>query len=347
MTHPLVLFDLFVSAIVLISAAIMTGMIRAYAIQRSLLDIPNHRSSHIVPTPKGGGLAIAVSFLFGLLVYSGWNRLDSFVLWPLALGGLMVATVGLVDDYRGHVEPGWRILVHCLAVCSGLYWLGGLPGSVVAWMPFPGIVVNILAVFSLVWLVNLFNFMDGIDGLAAMEAVSVSLAAALILSWRMGLGQAVAGLLVLFAGACLGFLIWNWPPAKIFMGDVGSGFLGYVIGMMAVLSLKSGAMPLSAWLILLAAFLVDATVTLAARMIRGERWYEAHCTHAYQSAARRYRSHKRVTVGVLAINVLWLFPLAILATARPQLGWLLVSVAWAPLVVLVLRERSLATGNAV
>lgn len=333
------MLDLFVWIFAFVGALVMTGMIRAYAVRQCLLDIPNHRSSHAVPTPRGGGLAMVIAFGAGLAALFFWQRLELAVLLALGMGGVMVAGIGVVDDC-GHVGPGWRILVHCLAIALGLYWLGGLPAQVVAGWGLSVAEVNLLALFLLVWLLNLFNFMDGIDGLAAMEAVSVVAGAGLIICLQGAgrWGQEV-GLLGLLAAVCLGFLVWNWPPAKIFMGDVGSGFLGYVLGLLALLSMRSGLLSLPVWLILLGAFLADATVTLAARMAGGERWYEAHCSHAYQAAARRCGSHKQVTLAVLAINTCWLLPLAIGAARFPPLAWLLTLIALAPLVALVLRER--------
>ena len=161
---------------------------------------------------------------------------------------------------------------------------------------------------ALVWLTNLFNFMDGIDGLAGMEAVSVSgLGAFLLLRNRLLSG---AQLSLMLCAASLGFLVWNWPPAKIFMGDVGSGFLGFTLGTLALFSSKTDSTLVWPWLILLAAFLVDATVTLLRRISGRARWYEAHRSHAYQHAARASGSHAKVTLAVAAMNIGWLFPLA-------------------------------------
>lgn len=319
----------------------LTGMIRGYALKKRLLDLPNHRSSHTMPTPRGGGLAIVLTFALVLLGLFSKDYLSGSACWAMLSGGLLVAVVGWVDDC-GHVAAGWRLMLHGLAVALGLSWLGGVPAFVLAGVLIPaGMALNCVAGLGLVWLLNLFNFMDGIDGLAAMEAAFVALAAAVILLCQVGWGQDVR-LLAFFAMSCLGFLAWNWPPAKIFMGDVGSGFLGYALGMAAVLTVQSGALTLPVWLILLAAFWVDATLTLLGRILQGERWWESHCSHAYQRAARRYGSHKTVTLAVLAINTFWLLPLAFGAAVRPGSGWLLVLVAVLPLVLLVQRERSLS-----
>jgi len=282
----------------------LTGALRRYALRTQLLDLPNARSSHSRPTPRGGGLAIVVSFNLALLV--SW--------WLGAVAPEFVAAAGIV----------------------ALWWLGGFPA-----LPLPGLELGFgwlgipLGVLCIVWLLNLYNFMDGIDGIAGVEAVTVAAGAALLL-WVRG-DAAMAGVLVLLAAAVLGFLAWNWPPARIFMGDVGSAYLGFVLGVMALATSAEGPLNLWVWLILLAVFITDATVTLLRRLLRGERWYEAHRTHAYQHAARRFGSHRKVTLAVGALNVLWLLPLAGVACALPGYGWWLAVVAYLPLLLLAVK----------
>ncbi len=188
---------------------------------------------------------------------------------------------------------------------------------------------------GLVWLTNLFNFMDGIDGLAGMEAVCVSVFGGTLLFLR-GLAS-YSQLSWLLAAASLGFLLWNWPPAKIFMGDAGSGFLGFTLGTLALFSSSSSPGLIWPWLILLAAFIVDATVTLLRRMFSRARWYEAHRSHAYQHAARAWASHPKVTLAVAAINIGWLFPLAWTASRFPQAAPALAALSAVPLVYITLR----------
>lgn len=312
---------------------LLTGEIRRLALSRELLDIPNHRSSHSQPIPRGGGVAIVIAFTLGLVGCFFLDWVSGRQLAAMAGGGLVVAAIGFADDCR-HVPARWRLLVHFLAVGFGLYCQGG-PGIFgdYGWFGYAG------AVVALVWLLNLFNFMDGIDGLAAMEASTVAGGAIVLLFFCSVQGNETR-LLAIFCAASAGFLVWNWPPAKIFMGDAGSGFLGYMLGMLAVRSSISEALSPWVWVILLAFFIVDATVTLVSRIVAGEAWAEAHCSHAYQSAARRYRSHKTVTLGALAINVFWLLPLAGMTMMRRDLGWLFAVVALTPLLVWVLRERA-------
>ena len=303
-------------------AAFLTGLVRVYALRRSLLDIPNERSSHNVPTPRGGGLAIAVTLAIGVAVlgFSGvlyWN-----VMWALLGGGALVAGVGWLDDHR-HVAPQWRALVHLLAATWALYWLGGFAEVRIGNETWElGWLGGMLAALAIVWLINLYNFMDGIDGIAGVEAVTAGVGGAILLAWAGAPGLAAATALLTAASA--GFLWWNWPPAKIFMGDIGSGLLGYYFAVMALAGENSGVLPATVWLLLLGVFVMDAVFTLLHRVIRGERWYTAHRSHAYQRLVQLGYSHRRVSLGVAGLNVLLLFPAAILSVVYPAtvLGWL-------------------------
>lgn len=295
----------------------LTGLVRRYAIRRGILDIPNARSSHLVATPRGGGLAMVVVFLASIIFSALWGIISKELAWAICGGGLLVAGVGWLDDRRGlPLLP--RAVVQGLAALWALGWLGGLPAlDLGVTRLFLGPVGFLLGLAGIVWCINLYNFMDGIDGLAGVEAVTVAGTAALLLAGRkVGLfpaagatgtvmdaaGIALVGALLVPAAA--GFLIWNWPPARIFMGDVGSGFLGFTFGALAVASENSGALPLLVWVLLLGVFVVDATATLLRRIRRGERWTEAHRTHAYQLAVQAGWTHKQVTLAVLGINLI-------------------------------------------
>ena len=321
-----------------------TGLIRKYALSRSLIDIPNARSSHTTPMPRGGGLAIVLTFFVGLLYL--YARGAILIEYAIALfgGGGLVALVGFFDDHK-HVPARWRILIHFVAAAWALYWVGGFPTLNLA-----GISLNlsifgyVLGAVFLVWLLNLYNFMDGIDGIAGIEALFVALAAGLLECSSVNTGNELP-MLALLASACLGFLIWNWPPAKIFMGDVGSGFLGFVLGSLALITVHSGNLSIWSWLILLAVFWVDATFTLLRRIVRGDRWYQAHCSHAYQHASRLYRSHLKVTGSVLLVNMFWLFPLAAMTLVWPGAAVLICMLAVLPLFILAYRLNAGIVGK--
>lgn len=322
----------------LIAAFVLTGRVRAYALKSGLLDLPSARSSHDAPSPRGGGLAVVVVTLAALPVLAGWGWLSVPRLLALWGGGAVVAAVGWLDD-RTNVPANWRLLVHLLAATWVVAWVGetpvlALPGMDWDWGWFGPVVL----VLFIGWVLNLYNFMDGIDGIAGVEAVTVAGVAATLLWWLGAEGWAmVAGLL---AAVSLGFLAWNWPPAKIFMGDVGSGFIGFFIAALAVLTCQDTVLNLWAWLILLGAFVVDASITLARRILRRERFYEAHRSHAYQQASRQYGGHLPVTVAVGLINLVWLAPLAWGAVVWPQWGGVILILAWIPLVLVCLYFRA-------
>jgi len=220
-----------------------------------------------------------------------------------------------------------------------LYWLGGLPLLQVFGYAFDlGLIGNVLAAVYIVWLLNLYNFMDGIDGIASVEAVCVCLGGALL---YVLLGAANLALVpVLLAAAVAGFLCWNFPPARIFMGDAGSGFLGLVL---AVLSLQAAWFKsdlLWSWIILLGVFVVDATFTLLRRLLRGDKVYEAHRSHAYQYASRQFAAHRPVTLAVMLINLVWLLPMALLVGLGYVDGLLGVAIAYLPLVLLAVKFKA-------
>lgn len=325
------------AVLVLVTAlvsTVLTYLTRRHAIRKGRVDIPNARSSHVTPTPRGGGLGIVAAANVGIAVLSVTGRIGNSVFVAL-LGGLAVAIVGSIDDARG-LSARARLGTHFVAAAWALGSLGGLPPVQVGER-----LVNfgpagyLLGALGIVWMINLFNFMDGIDGLAGSECVFISCAGAFLASVA-GLAAGIPDCALLFAAACGGFLVWNWPPARIFMGDVGSGYVGYVVAVLALASTRENGAALWVWLILGAAFIVDATVTLVRRILRGERIYEAHRSHAYQWLARRWRSHLRATTALIALNLLWLFPAAWLAAAYPASAIGITAIALAPVVILAI-----------
>lgn len=300
----------------------LTGMARHYAIANSLIDVPNLRSSHQAPTPRGGGIAIVVTVIVAVAGLTLYFPTLANLAMALCGGGLVIAVLGWLDDHYS-LSPKTRLLVQLLAVVWAVFWLGGLPqvtlNSVILNLGVSGFAI---AVLVLLWLINLYNFMDGSDGLAASEAVFVALAGGVLL-YIHGAGELA---LVAFAVAAAsgGFLVWNWPPAKIFMGDVGSTFLGFVFGALAIASENYGKLPAAIWFILLALFITDATLTLMRRFWAGEAWYLPHRTHMYQRLISRGWNHRGVALLFAALNFLVLLPTVSLALFYPSsLPWLL------------------------
>ena len=316
----------------LLVCAYLTGVVRRVAIGRGLLDVPNVRSSHAVATPRGGGLAIVVTVTASLALLGLTGQITPHLLWALLGGGGVVAAIGLADDQRS-VPATARLAVHLGASLWALYCLGGLPsltlGSTTLQLGWVG---NLLAALAITWTLNLFNFMDGIDGIAASEAVFITWGALPCMA-LLGVAADVSAVSLIVGAAASGFLLWNWPPAKIFLGDVGSGYLGFVVAVLALAASHTHPSALWIWVILGSAFLVDSTVTLLRRVLRGERAHQAHRSHAYQWLARRW-GHRRVTVGILLVDLLWLFPGALVASWRPAQAPLTLTVALPPLIAL-------------
>ena len=302
-----------------------------------ILDVPNERSSHTQPTPRGGGLSIVVTFIAFLAANSwfGFIPVEDSVTTALIIGGILITAIGFADDLRG-ISARWRFLIHLVAVIISLWMLQTLPEIQFLGFELESRYVSfVLLSLSLLWVINLFNFMDGIDGIAGVEVICASASGALILITK---GAHDWSLILGFLGASTaGFLVWNWPPARVFMGDACSGFVGFTLGMLAIASSADGIINVWSWLILFGIFVVDATTTLVTRILRGERWFEAHRSHAYQILSRRFNSHGKVSVGVLLINAVWLLPFAVLATEYPYWAAAICCVALFPLLFVAIR----------
>ena len=317
---------------------ILTWSVRRYALAKDIMDHPNHRSSHTVPTPRGGGLAFVATFLMTVPVVAYLDLVTLAGSFALIGAGLFLAVLGFLDDHR-HIAARWRLSGHIFACIMAVFWLGGMPSiTIFAWTLPANILVDGLAVIYLVWLLNLYNFMDGIDGLAGVEAVSVCLGAAGVY-WFSG----IPGLMVLpllLAASVAGFLFWNFPPARIFMGDAGSSFLGFILGVLSIQATNINKVYFWSWLILLGVFIVDATFTLSRRACRGDKIYEAHRSHAYQQATSLFGGHLPVTLAVLVLNLLWLFPLALLVGLQYVNGVTGLLIAYTPLVIMAIQFKA-------
>ena len=322
---------------VFLASFLLTAVLKKLAFRARLIDSPVARSAHTVPKPLGGGLIIVLLFSMVASYYfiGGAIPLREFM---ALTGGMVIAIVGLLDDLS-HLDIRWRVPTQFAAAIWSVWWLGDVPpvdmGGATLQLQW---LLNGSAVVSLVWLLNLYNFMDGIDGLAGCELVFVCVLS-LILATNSG-DQVLTLLSGVLLAAGAGFLGWNWAPAKIFMGDVGSGFVGFTLGIFALFSIHHGTMTVWTWVILLAVFIADATITVIRRYVSGEKWFEGHATHAYQNAARSYKSHSKVTITVILINCIWLAPLAWLSVRQPQAGVYLALIALFPLVLVAIRLKA-------
>ncbi len=324
----------FLLVFVCLGAFALTGMLRRYALLKSLLDIPNERSSHDVPTPRGGGMAVVAVFLAGLIALGSAGIMPAFLFWGLLGAGGLAALIGWADD-RKDIPARFRLAGHFIAAAWALFWLGGLPPLPVFGVEIKmGIAGHVLAAVYLVWLLNLYNFMDGINGIAGIEAITVCAGGAVLHLLWPGCEDRAWMIALLLAAATAGFLVWNFPAAEIFMGDSGSGFLGIVLGVLSVYAGWLQAELFWGWVILLGTFIVDTTVTLVRRALQGEKVYEAHRRHAYQHAARKYGSHTPVSIVYGAINLFWLLPMAAMVALGLMDGFAGVIISYLPLIAL-------------
>lgn len=318
-----------------VTAWLLTRAYITFALARGVLDVPNARSSHVVSAPRGGGIAILLATIVGTLLLAALGAVEWRPLVGLLGGGVLVGLVGLADDVR-EVSPRWRLVGHFGAAAWFLWWEGSVPQvSVFGFLPDSSWWGFLLAGLFLVWVINLTNFMDGIDGIAGVEGVTVALAGAVVCA-VLGSNDAHTLIAVILATATAGFLAWNWPPARIFLGDVGSGFLGFMLGALSLEAGMSNPALFWSWTILLGVFVVDATVTLLRRLARLQKLHEAHRSHAYQHAAQRC-GHRSVTLAVALANLLWLFPIALLVALKVLNGPVGLIIAYIPLVVGAIR----------
>lgn len=327
-----------VLSLALAGALTGTAVLRRYALSNRLIDVPNSRSSHVLPTPRGGGVAIVVSFLLSAVLLALTGHVQWTLIWAIALPGGGVTIIGIFDDY-GHIQVRWRLFWHFIAAITGLILLDGL-----APIHLLGTSVNlswagyVFGSLYLVWLLNLYNFMDGIDGLASMEAIFVCLGGALL--YIVTGNYEFVWSPIALALAVVGFLYWNFPPARIFMGDAGSGFLGITLGFLSLQAAWVNPGLLWGWLILLGVFIVDATCTLFVRLVKGDKVHEAHRSHAYQYASRQFGGHLPITLSVTGINLIWLLPIATLVALGSLDGLFGLLIAYAPLILLALRFKA-------
>jgi Fuc2NAc and GlcNAc transferase len=300
------------------------------------LDIPNERSSHLTPTPRGGGIAFVATSLVGLFLLLLNNTLNNEDVLALCCAGAIVAVAGFLDDRHKTSGAMFRLVLHGIGAIILVVGIG-FPSQISLFDQTisTGLIGSILGVLYLVWLLNLFNFMDGTDGIAASEAIFVCVTGA-ILNYQALLGINHSSAAVILAASTFGFILYNWSPAKIFMGDVGSGYLGIAIGGLSLMAAKQQHELLWVWIILLGVFVSDATVTLIRRLLRKQKPHVAHRSHAYQHLAIRFGSHTKVSLLVLAVNVVWLLPIAFLVADKQLAGTTGVVVAYVPLVLTVL-----------
>ena len=313
-------------AVIALVAGLATGVVLRFLERRAILDVPNQRSSHKVPTPRGGGIAVIA------VIAIAWAAMavvtvDVAALLVVALASI-IAVVSWLDDLWG-LPIAFRLLTQAAAVAIGALLLPG-EGQVFQGLLPPNFDA-VIAAFLWLWFVNLFNFMDGIDGIAGGEALAIGLGLMLV-TLAAGEPPLAAYYPLAVAAAALGFLKWNWPPARSFLGDTGSVALGFFLGWLLLDAAARGQWAAAAILPLY--FLADATITLLRRMLKGEKIWQAHRGHFYQQGARRLGGHKPVVLRILAGNVL-LMALALLTVLAPAMAVICVFLAAVPVGILL------------
>ncbi len=277
----------------LIISFFLTYLIKNYAIKKSIIDIPNKRSSHSTPTPHGGGIAIAVTWFIGISYLFFADQIESSLYFALMFG-VVISVVSYFDDlYKLSVKL--RFFTQIIVAVIGLFFLGGFGELSFGFFSIENqIITNFFALFLIVWYINLYNFLDGIDGYAGSEAIFLGFAGYILFS-----GNAF---LVLIASV-VGFLFWNWDKAKIFMGDVGSTLLGYNVAIFTIFYANQKPDYFWIWIILFGVYWFDATLTLIRRKFSGEKLSQAHKKHAYQRLNQSGWSHYKVTNYAIGLNL--------------------------------------------
>lgn len=314
---------------------------RRVAISRDIVANPNFRNLHTSPLPVGGGIVFSFVFVFSLFFIWWLNQISDDLFWVLAIGGGSTALFGFLDDLKD-IRASSKLVAQFFLSGWLLFWLGGGPLLSIDWIPVL-VAIPVTALF-LVWMVNAYNFMDGIDGMAVSSAVFVSGVITLVLLLTNGDSEFFS-VFVLFLASISTFLFFNWPPASIFMGDSGSAFLGYIFGALILFTVKSGDISIWTWLIVFGYFFADTTVTQLMRIILVKKWYLPHRSHAYQNLARITGSHLKVTAGVVLYNVVWILPLTIWSVMKPEMALFAVVLAIAPSLVFAFKYGPLLSSS--
>jgi Fuc2NAc and GlcNAc transferase len=310
-----------------------TYLYRKIAISRNILANLNFRTLHINPVPVGGGIIFSMVFVVGLFYHWWLNQSSNNLFLVLAVGGGVAALFGFLDDLKD-IRAMKKFAVQFLLSVWTLFWLDGGPLLFIDWIP--SLVSIPVTILFLVWMMNGYNFMDGIDGMAISGAVFVSGTMIWVLLWTHPESEFIIVMALLLASSSA-FMLFNWPPASIFMGDAGSTFLGYLFGPLILVTVMVGDVTIWTWLVVFGYFFADIIVTQIMRVILVKKWYLAHRSHAYQNLARITGSHLKVTGGVVLYNLVWVLPLTLWSALSPEIALYAVVLAVLPGIVFAYR----------
>tara|TARA_B100001996_G_C18620955_1_gene577697 strand:+ start:267 stop:1292 length:1026 start_codon:yes stop_codon:yes gene_type:complete len=302
---------LILSLVYVITSFIITLLVLKISIKNNLFDIPNSRSSHTIPKPKGGGIGIIIPLATTVLILFSNEMISVEITKSIVIGLIFITTIGLIDDYH-NLSASIRIIAYLVGSGFSLHLIGGLEFVSINENTFYlGNIGYFFGVIFLVWLTNLYNFMDGTDGFAAIQTICVSLFCFFLFFLSENLPFYI--IMLCMASTTIGFLYWNWAPAKIFMGDAGSCTIGFLFGLFCIYTENEEIISITVWAILLAPFIGDATFTLLKRIANSARWYEAHNSHAYQKLYQHGFSHNQLALGLFAANIFLIWPLGYFA----------------------------------
>jgi Fuc2NAc and GlcNAc transferase len=303
-----------------------TFFYKKFAIKFNILANMNFRTLHQKPTPRGGGIVFAITFIIGVLflIFSGFIKKE--LLWVFVFGSGLALIVGYIDDLVS-ISSIYKLVLQFALAFWILYFFDGEVFTENKGLF--GLAINFVIAVLLVWLINTYNFIDGIDGMAILGAILISFTLLVTLMLTSGTSDLML-LLMLLLVSCLGFLFFNWPKATIFMGDAGSIFLGFCFSSLIIYSVTSQEISLLTWLVVFGYYLADTTTTTIIRICLVKKWYGTHRSHAYQNLARIKDNHFLITSGVLIYHIIWLLPLAILTVIKPTFGFLAVIFAYLP-----------------
>ena len=321
--------ELVITMIFFMFSIVISLIYKKIAINNNIVAIKNHRTLHSLPTPKGGDIVFSfLSLLSFILIWWNW-QLPKELFLIIVVGGGVASIFGFVDDIK-NIRARIKLIVQIFLAVWVVYWLeyGGL--LLLDWMP--TFLTIFLLLFFMVWIINAYNFIDGIDGLAASEAIFISLTLAVVLFLTNGSIE-ITAIFILIAASVSGFILFNWPPATIFMGDAGSVFLGYIFGSLLLFTVLTDNISIWSWLTVFGYFFADTTATQIIRIVLVKKWYLAHRSHAYQNLARITGSHLKVTRGITLYNLIWVLPLTLWSAIQPEMGVVTVILAIMPALV--------------
>ena len=311
------------------------------AIQKEIISNLNYRTLHEVPTPRGGGIVFSLIFSFTIFVLWYGDEISDQVFYMFGLGGFVATLFGFIDDVK-NIKAKIKLAIQLFLGGWAVYWLeyGNLP--LLESIPF--LIVTLVALFFMVWMMNAYNFMDGIDGMAASGAIFISLTLATVLFLTEGSVEIIT-IFILITATVSGFMFFNWPPATIFMGDAGSVFLGYIFGSLLLFTVLKNDISIWSWITVFGYFFADTTVTQIMRVILVKKWYLAHRSHAYQNLARITGSHLKVTGAVILYNIIWIFPLVVWSVLQPEMEVVAAILAVAPAMIVTYKYGPLLSSS--